>query len=451
MTLKEIFAKNSSLYGGPGQSYGIKSYSLPNDTGTYSAQGTSIPTGPLPGLGKTPIFPTPDGLAPVIPKPKPDNGGNTKTFTGGTPSAPSAPSLNYDKYKDPATGKILTPQEYANLMAKKAAGGAIPSYVGDSMVNPNQSIEELNRSAAALRGAQTDMATGAADPYGAATKSGIPYTAADLSAIEKAYAGIYDPAITDVFTKIDAKKEEVKSAMQLENDLKKMEQEHKYAMELKRTPTASESAASAGFDGGGAATYVKGANPIVDGWVDRLNISGQDINAAIPGVKNQGLRNAVMIGMNATKTQNAKNSGTLDDINTMSTMLANPQLENISGITDQFAGGLFGQAKTAKTQYNQIVGALQLAKAGQIKGQGQISDYERKVLKEASAAVDRGMNDEEFRAALVKLRGVLQTSSGMEAKVQITDPSTGQSDTQNLTTEEINGFIRDGAIIKYVE
>jgi hypothetical protein len=159
----------------------------------------------------------------------------------------------------------------------------------------------------------------------------------------------------------------------------------------------------------------------------------------------------VNMGLNTIKARNATSAGTLNDVNSINAMLANPKLENISGPVGQFTGGIFGQAKTAKTEYAQIIGALQLAKAGVIKGQGQISDYERTILKEAAAAIDRGMSDEEFRKALIKLRGVLMTSSGLEALVKITDKATGEFDTQMLNTEEINKFIMDGALVEYIE
>lgn len=359
------------------------------------------------------------------------------------------------EYINPETGTFYRAEDFAKKVASSVPrrgtyGGDIPTYAGNTLTQGPKTAEQLAMEAAALNNARNDIATGATDPYKVASQSGIAYSPSELSAIEKAYAGIYDPAINSALEKLNRKQEEDAAALEQKNKLEQMAKQFEYDKSLKQTPTYADSNTSTGLGGSGAA-YVEGANPIVDGWVQRLNQSGQDINAAIPGVKNQALRDAVMLGLNATKAQSAKSAGTLDDINTISTMLANPQLENISGFADQLIGGLFGKAKTAKTQYNQIVGALQLAKAGQIKGQGQISDYERKVLKEASAAVDRGMNDEEFRKALVKLRGVLQTSSGLEAKVKITDPTTGQSDVQNLNTSEINGFISDGAIIEYLE
>lgn len=419
---------------------------LPNGGGSYQAPGSTpslnaIATGGPQSFNTTITpagTPTPTNT-PVVKAPV-----KSPVFTP-TPTQDTG-TLDYSKYTDPVTGKVLTPQEYADMMARKVQGGSVPDYAGNALTNPNQTVEQLSATGRNLNNARNDIATGATDPYHIASQSGIQYTPTELKAVEKAYAGIYDPAINDVFSKLDKKEKEAANALQMKNELEKLRVQHQYAMEEKALTSGNGLSG-----GGGGGVYVEGQNPIVDGWVQRLNQSGQDINDAIPGVKNQALRNAVMLGLNANKSKNAKYAGTLDDINTISTMLQNPSLSHISGFSDQLLGGMFGQAKVAKTQYNQILGTIQLAKAGQIKGQGQISDYERKVLKEASGAIDRGMSDDDFRKALVKLRGVLQTSSGLPAKVKVIDPATGESDIQNLDTNEINGFIQDGAIIEYTE
>jgi len=135
-------------------------------------------------------------------------------FTGGatTPQAPQVPepvanNLN-NKYKDPKTGEIMSPQEYANYMVSKLPKGTgqIPNYAGDAMTNPNQTSAELTGRATDLNNARNDIATGTTDPYGVASKSGIAYSPTQLKAIENAYAGIYDPALNDVFSRLQEKK-----------------------------------------------------------------------------------------------------------------------------------------------------------------------------------------------------------------------------------------------------
>jgi len=137
-------------------------------------------------------------------------------FTGAptTPESPTTPSgLNYDKYKDPKTGKIMSPVEYANYLASKIpkGSGQISNYAGDAMTNPNQTSDQLTRTATGLNNARNDIASGTTDPYKVGSQSGIAYSPTELAAIEKAYAGVYDPALKDVFSRLKDKQTEDKA------------------------------------------------------------------------------------------------------------------------------------------------------------------------------------------------------------------------------------------------
>jgi hypothetical protein len=141
-------------------------------------------------------------------------------FTGATPpvitpppvvppayTAPApTPTQTRSKYINPATGKYYTPQEYANSVALKIPAGKgtgdIPQYAGDAMTNPNESAAGLNTRATNLNNTRNDTATGTTDPYKVGNKSGIAYSPQELAAIEKAYAGVYDPALNDVFARL---------------------------------------------------------------------------------------------------------------------------------------------------------------------------------------------------------------------------------------------------------
>ena len=125
-------------------------------------------------------------------------------------SATTTNGINYDKYKDPKTGKIMTPEEYAIYLGNKVpkGNGEIPNYAGDAMTNPNQTAAELQTRATNLNNSRNDIATGTTDPYKVGNKSGIAYSPTELAAIEKAYAGIYDPALNDVFARLKTKQEE---------------------------------------------------------------------------------------------------------------------------------------------------------------------------------------------------------------------------------------------------
>lgn len=204
--LSDLLKKNSAAYG-TDQNYGIKSYSLPNNAGSYSASGTTqpqlVPSGPLPGLGKAPISLAPTApVAPVVKSP------TKPIFSGATTPTPTptAPAFDNSEFINPATGKVWTDQEYADNIATKARGTSVGGYAGGQITDPNQSTADLTAQGRTMNNAANDLATGTTDPYGVASESGIQYTPAQLTAIEKAYAGIYDPAINDVFAKLEERK-----------------------------------------------------------------------------------------------------------------------------------------------------------------------------------------------------------------------------------------------------
>lgn len=68
-------------------------------------------------------------------------------------------------------------------------------------------------------------------------------------------------------------------------------------------------------------------------------------------------------------------------------------------------------------RHNQLMGILQLAQAGKLKGQGQITQPERELLANAASALNRGLSEKDYRSELVKVmryfeRKLSQTSGG---------------------------------------
>lgn len=139
------------------------------------------------------------------------------------PSANLVAGVNYDKYRDPKTGEVMTPEQYAIYLGNKVpkGNGEITNYAGDALANPNQTAAELQARATKLNNSRNDIAAGATDPYSVGNKSGIAYSPAELAAIEKAYAGIYDPALSDVFARLKStqEKEKAKSDLVAAKDL----------------------------------------------------------------------------------------------------------------------------------------------------------------------------------------------------------------------------------------
>ena len=140
------------------------------------------------------------------------NPSGKSTIFSAPPEVPTAPNTSSkpDKYMNPKTGEHMSPQEYVLYLADKMpkGSGQIPNYAGDAMTNPNESAAGLTNRATNLNNARNDIATGTTDPYKVGSQSGIAYSPAELKAIESAYAGIYDPALNDVFSRLQEKKVE---------------------------------------------------------------------------------------------------------------------------------------------------------------------------------------------------------------------------------------------------
>ncbi|MES2408799.1 MAG: hypothetical protein V4509_00680 [Patescibacteria group bacterium] len=301
------------------------------------------------------------------------------------------------------------PAAIADAIAKSVsmASGDIPAYSATQFKNPNPSSIEAASTASELNNTRNDIATGATDPYKWASQSKIPYTASELGAIEKAGAGIYDPAINSALARLDmAQKTEAKKA-----------------------------AAGGSLDVN---------DPTVQAYVKIANANGGKLTG-IPA----GYKNAVALALSQTNVADMKDSGMLDDLTNINSLLNNKSLSNISGPLDQYIGGAFGgEATKAKDQFNQLDSLLQLANSGKLKGQGQISDAERAILKAASNSVKRGQNDTTFRQGLIDLRGVLLNRAGQAVPATITSPN-GQTVKKDVTREDVNDAVGTGSVITY--
>ena len=147
----------------------------------------------------------------MIQRTLPNGGGTFAAPTMATAPAPVAPQPAPQipaEWMKPGGGLYSGKEIVDNMAAQKQGASspyAIPRYAGNAITNPNQSEVDLNRQAYGLNNARNDIATGTTDPYKVASQSGIAYSPQELRAIEKAYAGIYDPALSDVFTKLDVK------------------------------------------------------------------------------------------------------------------------------------------------------------------------------------------------------------------------------------------------------
>jgi hypothetical protein len=168
----------------------LRNQTLPNGGGSYNP------------AGKSAIAPAP-------------------IFTGAPTVQQNTATLNYDKYRDPKTGEVMSPEEWAISLGNKVpkGNGEISNYAGNALSNPDQTANQLTTTATNLNNSRNDIATGTTDPYKVGSQSGIAYSPTELKAIEKAYAGIYDPALNDVFSRLKDKQVEDAKAQAREDKI----------------------------------------------------------------------------------------------------------------------------------------------------------------------------------------------------------------------------------------
>lgn len=194
----------------------------------------------------TPLF-TGAGYAPTVSSPETFAQPTASAATPGMPeSAPqfaSTPSIP-PQFLDPKSGGVLSPSavadNIANTLPKRTYD--VPTTAGDLLTNPDMSASQLTNKARDLNNARNDIAVGETDPYGT-FKGDLAFSPEQRAAIEKAYAGIYDPALKDVFTKLEERKKSDDRKFELE----KMAQQHKYNMEEKGLTGGSASEAPAEY------------------------------------------------------------------------------------------------------------------------------------------------------------------------------------------------------------
>lgn len=356
-----------------------------------------------------------------------------------------------------------------DTIAKQVAGQAIPSIFAGGQLALQQSIAatQLGGIAAQIQVAQGNLKT-AQDTVDRTINNKYNAIKDNLEAQLKYYTNNYTK-FSDAQQKVADREIKILEAKKSDAD-NKYEEEKNAIDDIvssinsgKITPTSGYNAINQLMNGkittaqaygalhtatavSGSGVYTPGQNPAVDSWVKNI----QNGTAKISNVP-AALKNAVSLALSQTTAQTAQNSGVLDALNTINQMFANPKLGNITGPIGQYTGGLFGEAATAKNQYNFVKSFLSLENRQKLKGQGAVSDFEGKMLAEASTALGRNLNETEFRKQLATVKGVLTTASGGEANVVITDKKTGQKKAGLADRQTINDAIADDYIVEYSE
>ena len=102
-----------------------------------------------------------------------------------------------------------------------------------------------------------------------------------------------------------------------------------------------------------------------------------------------------------------------------------------------------------KALVSNLTDKLALAARGQLKGQGTVSDFEGKMLKNAQTALKFNMDPAQAMQQLLNVRGAIATSSGLTATVEVKDLATGQSQIMTADQAGIQQAIKDGLLVTY--
>ena len=136
-----------------------------------------------------------------------------------------------------------------------------------------------------------------------------------------------------------------------------------------------------------------------------------------PETETQGLRNDMLriqmqqaedkleAGRKAQADQQAAvGNGRADVRDLAQSLLDDPALEGITGAIEGRRDTFFqGSAVDAKRRLDQLVGKLSLESRGKMKGQGQISDFEGRLLQNAVSAIDRAAGPEVVKKHLQEI------------------------------------------------
>lgn len=106
-----------------------------------------------------------------------------------------------------------------------------------------------------------------------------------------------------------------------------------------------------------------------------------------------------------TQQQQNEVQDTLDLIDQMD---KDPALSHAVGWMDQYAGGALHLDPEGVNRFtnlhNQLVGKMSLAQASKLKGQGQISDTERKLLSQSATSLNLNTGEGTYKSELAKVR-----------------------------------------------
>lgn len=330
---------------------------------------------------------------------------------------------------NPATGRRYTPEERAKMMNPPTpqTSGELGAYSYNSIVNPNPSVEDLTNQSRTLVNSRNDLATGTVDPYKIGAQSGIPYTAEELNAIEKAAAGMYDPAINSVLTKLEMKQKEDALRSDQDFEMKKLAKQHEYALSEKSagggsvgtSPTSyKEWMLAGGLEGTGKtyADYLSGA------------ATGPSFKSEVAQTGREAVKNMLKIAEGNKKIFGKSAAAPIPNF------ARSDDFRNYSAQLDTLKGNIIPAALTAMREASKTGGAL-----------GQVSDREGAWLSASLGAIDMAQSADQVIEQLKQIdthlanwQNALDTYGDKGKSGTLTSPDgTQEVDVAELTPSEL--------------
>lgn len=146
-----------------------------------------------------------------------------------------------------------------------------------------------------------------------------------------------------------------------------------------------------------------------------------------------------------------QNVEALSNVNLINQLIQSDKLGSITGLFKGTLriGNITGNQEV-RNQFNQLKGILSLENRQKLKGSGAISDFEARTLERAASSLGRNLKESDMRKQLIQVRGAILTSHGETAKVRMTDPSTGETQTGLSDSFGIASAIQSGYQVEYV-
>lgn len=149
-----------------------------------------------------------------------------------------------------------------------------------------------------------------------------------------------------------------------------------------------------------------------------------------------------------TPEQTSKASSNINQINTL---LNDPNLSKVTGLAaynplNRIPGS---EVNYTRTQLNQLKSIISLDSRQSLKGSGAISDFEFKVLGEASTALDKNLSLKDTKRELNKIKGVFNLMGGQPTTVKVTDPNSNRTKSGILDRATMEDAVKQGFIIEF--